>query len=94
VNWFHKIRLRALAVLAAGIFAAFALVSWAAWPIIPVVGATFLTVAAVVHSMTSRLAEPICFACGSDLHDQPTGVYGAVCPTCGAINEHLGDRRA
>lgn len=94
LNWFHKIRLRALAVLAAGILASFALISWFALPILPVVGAAFLTVAAVVHTMTSKLAEPICLDCGTDLTGQPAGVYGAVCPKCGSINERIGHRQA
>lgn len=94
MNWFHKIRLRALAVLAAGILASFALISWFALPVLPVVGAAFITVAAVVHSMTSKLGQPICHDCGTDLAGQPTGVYGAVCPKCGFINERLGYHNA
>lgn len=80
--------------MAAGILAAFALIGWFALPVIPVVGAAVITVAALVHSMTSKLAEPTCWACGSDLKDQPAGVYGAVCPKCGSVNEHIGSRHA
>lgn len=94
MNWFHKIRLRVLAVLLGGILAAFALINFLAWPVLPVVGATVLTVAAMVHGFTSRLGEPNCWKCGGNLGNQPTGEYGAVCPRCGSINQQVGQRRA
>ncbi|MBZ0171283.1 MAG: hypothetical protein K8E66_02785 [Phycisphaerales bacterium] len=87
MNWFHKIRLRVLAVLLATIFAVIGVLTWAAWPVVPVVGVALLTVAAVVNQMTFRLAEPVCYDCGADLKAQRPGVYGVVCPGCGAVNE-------
>ncbi|USN99111.1 MAG: hypothetical protein H6810_00050 [Phycisphaeraceae bacterium] len=93
LNWFHKIRLRVLAVLLAGIFAVIGVVTWAAWPVVPVVGVALLTVAAVVNQMTSRLGHPVCYQCGADLKAQSPGVYGVVCPGCGAVNEALPDSR-
>lgn len=94
VNWFHKLRLRVLAVLVGGVLAAFALINFLAWPALPVVGATFFTVAAVVHGFTSRLSQPTCWNCGGDIAREPTGQYGAVCPGCGAVNQQVGQRRA
>lgn len=87
MNWFHKIRLRVLAVVLAGIFAVIGVVTWAALPVVPVVGVALITVAAVVNQMTSKLAHPICYECGADLKAQRPGVYGVVCPGCGAVNE-------
>lgn len=89
LNWFHKIRLRVLAVLVAAIFAVIGVVTWAAWPVVPVVGVALLTVAAVVNQMTFRLAEPVCYDCGADLKAQRPGVYGVVCPGCGSVNESV-----
>lgn len=83
------LRLRVLAILLGGILAAFALINFMAWPVIPVVGAAFITVAAVVHTVTIRLSHPVCWACGDDLADQPTGTYGAICPRCGAVNQQI-----
>jgi len=81
--------LRVLAILLGGILAAIALINFMAWPVIPVVGAAFITVAAVVHTVTNRLGSPVCWACGTDLKDQPTGVYGAICPDCGSVNQQV-----
>lgn len=92
LNWFHKLRLRVLALLLGGFLAAFAMISFLAWPALPVVGATVLTVAAFVHGMTGRLSHPVCWSCGTDLAGQPTGVYGAICPGCGSVNQQ--SRRA
>ena len=87
MNWFHKIRLRVLAVVLAGVFAVIGVVTWAALPVVPVVGVALITVAAVVNQMTSRLTAAVCYQCGADLKAQRPGVYGVVCPGCGAVNE-------
>ncbi len=87
MNWFHKIRLRVLAVVLAGIFAVIGVVTWAALPVMPVVGVALITVAAVVNQMTSRLTAAVCYQCGADLEAQKPGVYGVVCPGCGAVNQ-------
>ncbi len=89
MNWFAKIRLRVFAILLGGFLAAFALINIWAWPVLPVVGAAFLTVAAVVNTVTSRLSNPVCWACGVDLSEIPTGEYGAVCPDCGSVNQQI-----
>jgi len=87
LNWFHKIRLRVFAVLVATILAVIGVLTWATVPAWPVVGVAIITVAAVVNQMTSRLAQPVCYQCGGDLDTASTGVYGVICPGCGAVND-------
>jgi len=87
LNWFRKLRLRVLALALGGFLAAFAMISVFAWPALPVLGATVLTVAAFVHTMTGKLAHPVCWACGHDIAGEPTGSYGAICPSCGSVNQ-------
>lgn len=89
MNWFHKTRLRVLAVVLAAIFAVIGVVTWAALPVVPVMGVALITVAAVVNQMTSRLAHPVCYQCGADLPAGRPGVYGVLCSGCGAVNEAL-----
>ena len=95
---FRKLRLRLLAVLLGTATAVVATLSLTAWPALPVVGVAVLTAAALVNTLTSRLATPICASCGESLAGQPKGVYGAICPSCGAVNQHVphepGQRRA
>lgn len=87
MNWFQTIRLRVFAVVVAGILAVIGVLSWATLPAWPVVGVAIITVAAVVNSMTTRLAEPVCYQCGSTLPTAEPGCYGLVCDGCGAVNE-------
>ena len=85
--WLKSLRLKVLAVLAAGTLAVIGVLGWLALPAIPVVGVAIITVAAVVNKMTTRLSEPICRTCGSSLEGEKPGTYGVVCRGCGAINE-------
>lgn len=87
MNWFQKIRLRVFAVLVAVILAVIGVLTWATVPAWPVVGVALITVAAVVNSMTTRLAEPVCYQCGTALPPAEPGCYGLVCDGCGAVNE-------
>jgi hypothetical protein len=87
VNWFHKIRLRVLAVVLAVILAAIGVAAWAALPVLPVFGVALITVAAVVNQMTTRLSTAVCYQCGGDLNADNPGVYGVICQGCGAVNQ-------
>jgi len=58
------------------------------WPV-PVVSVALLTAAAVLNTMTSKLAVSVCSGCGDGLSGVPTGAYGAVCPSCGTLNSAL-----
>lgn len=87
MNWFHKVRLRVLAVVLAGTLAVIGILTWATVPASLVVGVAIITVAAVVNSMTTRLALPVCYQCGSALNADATGCYGVICEGCGAVNE-------
>lgn len=87
--WMQRIRLRVFAIVGAIAFAAFGAIAWAALPALPVLGVAIITVAATVNTMTSRLADPVCLSCGEHMHADATttGVYGRICPHCGAINQ-------
>jgi len=87
MNWFHKVRLRVFAVVLAGTLAVIGILAWATVPAWPVVGVAIITVAAVVSSMTTKLAMPVCYQCGSNLNTNETGCYGVICEGCGAVNE-------
>lgn len=87
-RFLHNLRLRVFAVLTAVILAAVAVISLGAWPV-PVVSVALLTAAAVLNTMTSKLAVSVCSGCGKSLGGVPTGAYGAVCPSCGTINSTL-----
>ena len=95
MNWFQKIRLRVFAVLVATILAVIGVLTWATVPAWPVVGVAIITVAAVVNTMTTRLAEPVCYQCGATLPPAEPGCYGLLCEGCGAVNEifPVGDGR-
>ena len=75
------------AVLVAAVLAVIGVLTWATVPAWPVVGVAIITVAAVVNSMTTRLAEPVCYQCGTGLKPAEPGCYGLLCDGCGAINE-------
>ncbi|MAY73655.1 MAG: hypothetical protein CMJ31_02830 [Phycisphaerae bacterium] len=94
VTWFHRLRLRVLAIVLAGGLAVFAMISWLALPALPVIGVAVITVAAVVNTVTHRLASPVCWQCGEDIGEAPKGVHGAMCRGCGAVNQQVGTKRA
>ncbi len=88
------IRLRVLAIVVGVVLAVVGVVSFAAWPIVPVLGVAIITVAAAVNSATARLAAPVCTTCGEKLPGATegdrvlkSGPYGVVCEACGALND-------
>lgn len=89
MNWIHKLRLRALAVVLGLTLGALAVVGWLSVPVLPALGVALITAAAVVNSMASRLAQPTCAGCGRDLSGSQAGTYGVICPDCGSINQHI-----
>ncbi len=89
MNWMHRLRLRAFALIVGTAIGAFALVSWATLPLLPVIGVAVAVVALAMGSMTTKLGADTCLDCGEDISGKPAGVYGVICPTCGAINERL-----
>lgn len=94
MNWFHKVRLQVLAVLLAATLAVIGILAWATVPAWPVVGVALITVAAVVNTMTTRLAAPVCYQCGNEMKAAEPGCYGLICDGCGAVNEVVsGERR-
>jgi len=93
MNWLHKLRLRAFAVLVASVFGALAVVGWLSVPVLPALGVAIITAAAVVNSMASRLALPTCAGCGIDLTQTPADAHGVTCPDCGTINQHFNESR-
>ncbi len=94
MTWFHRIRLRVLAILLAGTLAVIGVLTWAAVPPIAVMGAAVITVAAMVSSATSRLSSPTCWSCGEDLSEEPEGVHGRICSSCGAVDQHRPSTRS
>lgn len=93
MNWLHKLRLRAFAVLVASVFGALAVVGWLSVPVLPALGVAIVTAAAVVNTMASRLAMPTCAGCGTDLTKTPAGTHGVICHDCGTINQHFDESR-
>lgn len=82
----HKTRLRVMAMLVAVGLAAFAVIGWTTVPAWPIVGVAVAVSVAAMNTMTKRLQAPICLVCGTSLSEAPAGIYGRVCPDCGAIS--------
>lgn len=93
MNWLHKLRLRAFAVVVASLVGALAVVGWLSVPVLPALGVALVTAAAVVNTMASRLAMPTCAGCGIDLTQTPADAHGVTCPDCGTINQHFNESR-
>ncbi|MEM7622972.1 MAG: hypothetical protein AAF235_07180 [Planctomycetota bacterium] len=85
MRWFSRIRLRVFAILLAAGLAVVGVLNIIALPVLPVVGVAIITVAAVVNTVTHRLAAPTCLSCGADISEEPQGPHGRVCASCGAI---------
>lgn len=83
----HTARLRALAVLVGIGLGAFAIVSFAAAPIWPVIGVAVATAVVALNGITARLSTPTCWGCGHDLSGVAVGEHGATCPSCGSVSE-------
>ncbi|MCC6661332.1 MAG: hypothetical protein IT437_10645 [Phycisphaerales bacterium] len=89
MNWVHKLRLRAFALLVAGTLAAIGIASMAALPVWPVLGVAVAVVTLVVNRAASRLDSPTCLSCGASLAAQSRGEHGIICPGCGSISDTL-----
>jgi hypothetical protein len=87
--WLRKIRLRAFAMLVGAALTALALASLLSVPAWPILGVAFAAVAVVVHSMASKLSQPVCLNCATHLAGQPSGERGVICPSCGTLNDRL-----
>jgi len=90
--WIQKVRLKALAWVAAIALAAVGAISIFAIPAIPVLGVAVAVVAVALNQLGHRLTQPTCYGCGSNLTGQTPGQYGIVCRGCGIIN-HVDPRR-
>lgn len=88
-GWFRKLRLRALAILVGAGLTALALASFLSLPAWPVIGVAVATVAVVISQMASKLSQPLCLNCGTNLAGQATSDHGVICPGCGTLNDRL-----
>ena len=87
MTWFHKLRLRAFAIIAGvSVLIVIGLGSIASVPLWALIGAVVGTVVLTIHTMAARLDSPTCLACGKDLAKEPAGEYGLICPKCGSIS--------
>jgi len=80
-----RIRIRVLIVVVGGVLAGIGAVSYAAAPLLPVIGVAMATTAVVVRSMVSPLGQTACRGCGADLAGHRPGEHGVTCPACGRI---------
>jgi len=85
----QKIRVRALWIVVGIGLTTLGVISMTALPALPVVGVAVAAVALVLNTMMRDLTTNTCLGCGIDLSDQPAGVHGRICPSCGAVNERL-----
>ncbi|MCA9279572.1 MAG: hypothetical protein H6815_00920 [Phycisphaeraceae bacterium] len=90
-NWLKRIRLTVLTTVTIVAILAWWVVSIAALPALPVVGVAVAGVAVVVNVVAAKLRPNTlsCYNCSQDLTKQPVGVYGVVCPECGAISQPI-----
>lgn len=87
MTWFHKLRLRAFAIIAGvSVLIVIGLGSIASVPIWALIGAVVGTVVLTINTVAARLDSPTCLACGKDLAKEPAGEYGLICPKCGSIS--------
>jgi phage FluMu protein Com len=93
MDWLHKLRLRAFAVVLGSVLGAVAIVGWLSVPVLPALGVALITAAALVNTMASRLSVPTCAGCAKDLSKLHAGTYGVICPDCGTINQHFDEVR-
>lgn len=83
----HRIRFKAATAIVALGVAAFGAISIAAMPAVPVIGAAITAAMFVVHKVGSKLDQPVCRGCGTDLAGLRAGAYGVACPECGRLNQ-------
>lgn len=91
MNWLQRLRLKMLAIVGALLLVAFGLVTVVSLPVWAAVGTAVAALALAVNTMASRLDSPTCLDCGTDLTGEPAGLYGVICPGCGAVNQVDGD---
>jgi hypothetical protein len=91
MTWMHKIRLRVLGLLLGLVLAAIATISLTTVPAWPVIGVAFATLAIAVNKLTTRLSQPTCWGCGTDLASADEGIYGVECPSCGLLTPRGSD---
>lgn len=84
--WIGSLKLRALVWIAAIALATIATIVLAGVPAWPAVGVAVAAACVSVGKLTSKLVSPTCLECGCDLSDQPVGLQGIACPTCGSVN--------
>lgn len=84
--WILRARYKAFAYAAAIAVGAFATITVIGAPWLPVVGVAMAALAVSVSNLTKGLAEPRCLSCGMGLENEPKGVHGVICPSCGAVN--------
>lgn len=82
----ERIRIKLVVFVAGLLFAAIGVLTWAALPVLPVVGVAVATAAFVASSMTSRLAKGVCHGCGQRLGPVMPGEHGVLCPNCGRLD--------
>lgn len=82
----ERIRIKLVVFVAGLLFAAIGVLTWAALPVLPVVGVAVATAAFVASSMTSRLSKGVCHGCGQRLGPATPGEHGVLCPNCGRLN--------
>jgi len=86
-RWMRKLRLRAMAFLVGVGLAALAMISLTSIPAWPIVGVAVACAAVALNSIAARLDQPTCYSCGTDIGNEPIGVHGRICQSCGAIND-------
>jgi hypothetical protein len=87
MTWMHKVRRRVLWIAVGVGLTTLGVLSVTTIPAWPIVGVAVATLALVVNTVASRLSQPTCLGCGQNLTGQPRGEHGAICPSCGSINQ-------
>lgn len=94
-TWLWRLRLRVIVFVIGIPLAAFGAISLGpAWITLPIVGMAFAAVTVSVNKLTQRLAQQVCWTCGSDLTGLPAHEHGIACPSCGSLNQHNPDAAA
>jgi hypothetical protein len=62
-------------------------IAWTTLPAWPIVGVAVATLVLAVNTISSKLQADACLGCGQSLAGQPRGEHGAICPSCGLVNQ-------